>query len=173
MTNYFSFFNLPLSPTVDQALLKKTFYVNSKRFHPDFHTLKGDEEREEALEKSTLNNQGYKILSDEDKRLRHLLELKDVLGPEGSNSVPQDFLMEIMEVNEALMELEFDDDPVARQKVEALITRLESDLRQSVSSLINNYDDSTVSTAELEQLKDYYLKRRYLLRLRNKGSVEI
>lgn len=173
MTNYFSFFNLPLSPNVDQALLKKTFYANSKRFHPDFHTLKEDDEREEALEQSTLNNQGYKILTDEDKRLRHLLEVKDVLGPEGSNSVPQDFLMEIMEINEALMELEFDNDPMARQKVEALITQLESDLRQSVSTLINNYDDSTVSTAELEQLKDYYLKRRYLLRLRNKGSVEI
>lgn len=173
MTNYFTFFNLPLSPTVDQAVLKKTFYANSKRFHPDFHTLKSDEEREEALEKSTLNNQGYKILANDDKRLKHLLEVKEVLGPEGSNSVPQAFLMEIMEVNEALMELEFDDDPAARQKVNTLIEELESDLRQSVTNLINNYDDSTVSNAELEQLKNYYLKRRYLLRLRNRGSVDI
>jgi molecular chaperone HscB len=32
MSNYFEFFNLPLSPKVDKALLKKTFYANSKRF---------------------------------------------------------------------------------------------------------------------------------------------
>lgn len=173
MTNYFSFFDIPVAPLVDQVLLKKIFYANSKRFHPDFHTLKGEEEREEALDKSTLNNQGYKVLADSDRCLKHLLEVKEVLGAEGTNTVPQDFLMEIMEVNEALMELEFDNDPAARQKVTTLIDELELELHQSVAELINNYDDSSVSKADLEQLKDYYLKRRYLLRLRSKGQPEM
>lgn len=153
---------------MDLAALKRQFYTNSKRFHPDFHTLQAETAREEALEMSTRNNEAYKVLADEDLRLRHLLEIKGVLGEEGSNSVPQDFLLEIMEVNEALMELEFDEDPAARGKVEKLIDQLEVNLSSEVAELINHYDDATVSSADLEQLKDYYLKKRYLLRLKGK-----
>lgn len=168
MTDYFAFFNLPVAPVIDQAALKKTFYANSKKFHPDFHTLKSTQEREEALEKSTLNNEGYKILTDGDRRLRHLLELRGVLGEEGTHSVPQDFLLEIMEVNEALLELEFSDDPADRQKVTTLIDALEAQLEATAAPVINQYDDTTVTPSDLEILKDYYLKKRYLLRLREK-----
>ncbi len=168
MTDYFSFFGLRPSPTLDEAALKKTFYANSKRYHPDFHTLETEATQQEVLEKSTLNNQGYKTLRDEDTRLQHLLQLRGVLGAEGTNQVPQDFLMEIMEVNEALMELEFEDDPIVREKVSGLIDQLDADLRASVVSIIAGYDDELVSATDLEALKDYYLKRRYLLRLREK-----
>ena len=168
MTDYFSFFNLRPSPTVDQAALKKAFYANSKRFHPDFHTLSDAETQAEILEQSTLNNQAYKVLADDDQRLKHLLELKGVLGEEGQNSVPQDFLMEIMEVNEALMEMEMEDDPIVREKVVGLIDQLEADLDRDVEEILHSYDDSLSGTPELSRLKDYYLKRRYLLRLREK-----
>ncbi len=168
MTNYFSFFGLQPSPRLDVAALKKSFYANSKKFHPDFHTLEDKATQEEVLEKSTLNNEAYKTLADDDRRLRHLLELRGVLEAEGNNQVPQDFLMEIMEINEALMELEFEDDPIVRQKVEGLITQLEADLEREVSSTMENYDDDRVTNRELQGLKDYYLKRRYLTRIRQK-----
>ena len=168
MTDYFSFFGLRPAPILDQAALKKAFYANSKRFHPDFHTLSDPETQAEILEKSTLNNRAYKVLADDDQRLKHLLELKGVLGEEGQNSVPQDFLMEIMEVNEALMELELDDDPIVREKVTGLIDQLEASLEREVEEVLAEYDDNRVGAEELARLKDYYLKRRYLLRLREK-----
>ena len=168
MTNYFHLFHLPPAPTIDEAALKKTFYANSKRFHPDFHTLEDAATQQEVLEKSTQNNQGYKVLADDDLRLGHLLELKGVLGAEGTNEVPQDFLIEIMEVNEALMELEFEDDPMTRLKVTGLIDQLEADLRSEVAQVYDTYDDATATPDQLQLLKDYYLKRRYLLRLREK-----
>ena len=168
MTNYFDYFGIPVSPNVDEAALKRTFYANSKRFHPDFHTLGDATAQDEALEQSTLNNQGYKVLTDGDLRLKHFLDVHGALGAEGENKVPQDFLMEIMEVNEALMELEFDDDPLARQRVTALIDGLEADLETEVLDLRSGYDPATPSAAALDAFKDYYLKRRYLLRLRQK-----
>ena len=168
MTDYFSFFDLRPAPTVDQAALKKAFYANSKRFHPDFHTLSDAETQADILEKSTLNNRAYKVLADDDQRLKHLLELKGALGEEGQNTVPQDFLMEIMEVNEALMELEMEDDPIVREKVSGLIDQLEADLERDVEDTLQYYDDVQSGPAELSRLKDYYLKRRYLLRLREK-----
>lgn len=169
MINYFNFFNLPLSPNVDKAALKKTFYANSKRFHPDFHTLADDATRDEALEQSTINNQGYKVLNDEDRTLKHLLDIKGVLGEEGSNKMPQSFLMEIMDVNEAMMELEFDDDPAARARINEMVNELETGFRAEVGDLLVNYDDATTNESELQRLKDYYLKKRYLLRLKNRN----
>ncbi|PPK84333.1 molecular chaperone HscB [Neolewinella xylanilytica] len=168
MPNYFEFFGLRPSPRVDLAELKKSFYANSKRFHPDFHTLEDEAIQREVLEKSTLNNEAYKILADDDQRLRHLLELHGALGEEGKNEVPQEFLMEIMDVNEALMELEFEDDPAVRLKVEGLIDQLEGDLDRKVGPLMAGYDNDRVSEADLRLLADYYLKRRYLMRLREK-----
>lgn len=168
MTDYFAYFDLRPSPTLDAAELKKKFYANSKRFHPDFHTLAAEDAQQEVLEQSTFNNAAYKVLTNEDTRLRHLLEVKGILGQEGSNEVPQDFLMEIMEVNEALMELEFDDDPSTRLKINGLIDGLEKDLEAEVAGLIADYNDEQVTEEELGRLKDYYLKRRYLLRLRDK-----
>lgn len=166
--NYFEFFGLAPAPRIDLIALKKKFYANSRTFHPDFHTLADTDSQEEALEKSTLNNQAYKTLMNDDQRLRHLLDINGVLGEEGSNQVPQDFLMDIMEVNEALMELEFEDDPAAKSRVEGLIDQLENGLEAEVADLLNHYDQDTVSPGELSRLKDYYLKKRYLLRLRGK-----
>ena len=169
MTDYFKFYGLAPSPTLDEASLKKTFYANSKRFHPDFHTLDGEAAREEALEKSTLNNQAYKVLSDPERRLKHLLEIRGVMGDEGTNKMPQAFLMEIMDVNEALMELEFEDDPAARAKIETMISELEAGFRAEVADLLSDYDDTSATESELNRLKDYYLKKRYLLRLKNRN----
>ena len=168
--NYFEFFELPVSPNIDEEALKRRFIVNSKKYHPDFYTLSGPDEQDEALERSTLNNQAFRVLSDPDQRLRYLLELRGALAEEGQNQVPQDFLMEMMEINEALMELEFEDDPNIRQKVEGLVDQLEMDLHGTIQPVLDRYEDKTAGEAELSALRDYYLKRRYVLRIRENLS---
>ena len=171
--NYYEFFDLPLSPKVDPAELKRKFYANSRNFHPDFYTLEGEAKQAEVLEQSTFNNQAYKTLSDRDARLKYFLEVKGALAEEGQNQVPQDFLMEMMEINEALMELEFEDDPLVREKVTSLVNELEDRLEHEVVDLIENYRDEDATEADLEKLKDYYLKRRYLVRIRENLSRNV
>ena len=113
--NYFAFFGLPEQLNIDQARLKTTFYENSKKFHPDFYTLASSEEQLSALENSTYNNEGYKVLQNFDSRLKYFLEINNQLAEEGQNQIPQDFLMEMMDFNEQLMELEFDFDAEVHQ----------------------------------------------------------
>lgn len=163
--NYYEFFELPVSPTIDKALLKKRFYQKSKAFHPDFYTLESPEKQAEVLELSSLNNLAYKVLRDDDKRLKYFLELKGALGEEGQNQVPQDFLMDIMEINEKLMELEFDDDPELRKTTMTMVQALEQELDQNAQPLLSK---EALDEGSLEKLKDYYLKRRYLLRIKGK-----
>lgn len=164
--NYFEFYNIPLSFAVDKDALRITFLKNSKTYHPDFYTLESQEKQDEVLQFSTLNNEAYKTLSDFDKRMKYLLQLKGVLAEEGQNSIPQAFLMEMMELNEALMELEFDFDQATFEKTINSIEAIELEQFNSIATLIETYSGETATESELNKIKDYYLKKRYLLRIR-------
>ncbi len=164
--NFFDFYNIPITFLPDEGALRKTFYANSKKYHPDFYTLASEEEQEKALELSTLNNEAFKTLSDLDRRMKYILELKGVMGEEGQNNIPQDFLMEMMDINEGLMELEFDYDAGAHQKVVTELEGLEKGLQEAVLPILKNYVDGAEEEAVLEAAKGYYFKMRYLLRIR-------
>ncbi len=164
--NYFEFFDIPVSFLLDEAQVKRTFYQNSKKYHPDFYTLESEEKQMEVLEMSTLNNEAYKTLSNFDKRMKYILEIKGALAEEGKNQIPQDFLMEMMDINENLMELEFDFDATKFNQVKADLKSLESDLLKTVQPHLENYNDKDSNEKELIEIKNYYLKKRYLLRIK-------
>lgn len=168
--NYFDFFEIPVAFVIDEAALKQAFYANSKKFHPDFYTLADEEKQAEILELSTLNNKAYQTLQDFDKRMAYILELKEVFADEGANEVPQDFLMEMMDINEALMELEFDFDAESYEKVQLQLQDFENQLYKEVEDFITGYDDRHPNAEALEAIKEYYFKRRYLLRIRENLS---
>jgi molecular chaperone HscB len=164
--NYFDFYTIPITFKVDAAALRQTFYANSKKHHPDFFTMESVEKQAEILELSTLNTQAYKTLSDFDRRMKYILELKGIMAEEGKNTIPQDFLMDMMDINEALMELEFDFDPEAHKKVLTDVELIENQLFTDIQPLIENYQNDTNREGVLEEIKKYYLKKRYLLRIR-------
>ncbi len=162
---YFQFYNIPVSFQIDADALRATFYANSKKYHPDFYTLSSEEEQERALQLSTLNNEAYKTLSDADKRMQYILELKGVLEEEGKNEIPQAFLMEMMDINEVLMELEFDFDADKLNVVKTELNEMENRLLQDIQPVLDGYNDKSVGAEELKKIKEYYFKRRYLLRI--------
>ncbi len=164
--DYFEFYEIPRSFQSDAGELRRIFLQKSKKYHPDFYTLEGEAKQAEVLELSTLNNEAYKTLSDSDKRMKYLLELEGVLSEEGQNSIPQDFLMDIMDINEAVMELEFDFDKTAYDKAIQQMESLDNNLYSQVAPLLDQYQGQADQKASLEQIKDYYLKKRYLLRIR-------
>ena len=165
--NYFEFFDIPMGFTVDEAALKRKYYANSKRFHPDYYTLESEEKQAEILEKSTLNNEAYRTLTDFDQRMKYVLELKGALEEEGQNEVPQDFLMEMMDFNEALMELEMDFDAATYKNALRQLEEKEAALYEEVRAAV---DSKKLTEAELSAAKNFYLKKRYLLRIRENLS---
>jgi len=164
--NYFEFYNIPVSLKVDKDQLRSIFLKNSKKYHPDFYTLDSEEKQQEVLELSTLNNQIYKVLSDFDKRMKYLLDLKGILEEEGKNKIPQDFLMEMMDINEAIMELQFDFDQAAYDKALSDLKIIEAENYKSISAVVEQYNGASDEEPSLEKIKAYYLKNRYLLRIR-------
>ena len=170
--NYFEFYGIPVSFVVDKGSLKRVFYANSKKYHPDYFTLESEAKQVEVLELSTYNNEAYKTLSDFDRRMKYVLDLKGAMEEEGKNTLPQDFLMEMMDINESLMELEFGFDREVYDKVRADLKVLEDDLLDEVKPLIAEYDaQKGDSESILEGVKNFYLKKRYLLRIKENLST--
>lgn len=167
---YFEFYDIPVSFQVDESSLRRIFYQNSKKFHPDFHTLSDAAQQAEMLEKASLNNEAYQTLSDPDKRMRYILQISGLLEDEGKQQIPQAFLMEMMEINEGLMELELDfDDKQYKTTLEA-VNALENNLDQGIQPTLKSYTHESGTKVDLEAVLEYFLKKRYLLRIRENLS---
>ncbi len=163
--NFFDFFELEKAFFLDEAVLKTRFYTNSKKYHPDFYVLESDEAQQEALRLSTMNNEAYKVLSDIDLRVFYILDLEAYIEEEGKNNIPQDFLMEMMEVNEQMMEIQMDYSEVAKNNLINELEIKEKELLDFVLPVMKAYD-SKEEDVDLTPVKEYYFKKKYLLRIR-------
>ena len=157
--------------SVDMAELRKSFLDKSRQFHPDYHTLSSELEQEDALQRSTFNNEAYKTLSDPDRLLAYVLKMKGVLAEESAeNKLPPDFLMDMMDLHEKIMALEFDPDPGLFSAVNDLVNSLEQDLETEISHVKAVWNDQPGQEHMLQVAKDYFLKRKYLLRIKENLS---
>jgi molecular chaperone HscB len=162
--NYFEVFNLPLSLRIDKGYLKKEFYRLSREYHPDHFAQAEIAEKEKALEMSALLNKAYQVLQDPDETLTYVLKLKGLYNEEEKGTMPQSFLMEMMELNEQLMELEMEPDADALENYrKEVLTRME-DLRGDVSREMSDAGEN--SPPEVwQELKNYLMKKKYLGRI--------
>ncbi|MFM6925841.1 MAG: Fe-S protein assembly co-chaperone HscB [Ferruginibacter sp.] len=152
--NYFELFEIPVSLQIDKATLAQKYFDLQKKYHPDFFAKGTEYEQAEALEISSQLNKALQVLKNQDLTIKYVLQLKQLLEEEEKYKLPPDFLMEMMELNEDLGE------DSAKQ-----IQDLENQLYTEVKPIIENYNDTTVSHAELLQLKEYYYKKKYLQRI--------
>lgn len=165
--NYFEFMGLPVAFKIDEAALRKKYYANSRDIHPDLFSLSDEGQRAWALEQTTLNNEAWAVLSDADKRMAYVLRLKGKLTDDAKNeTLPQDFLMEMMDINEAIMDLQMDFDRERYEKTLREVDELEKNLQDSVQNILENYSESTENDEDLEKVKNFFLKKKYFLRIR-------
>lgn len=162
---YFDIFGLAPAFDIDLAALKQSYYKVSRDVHPDRHTLSTHGEQAGALDRSAIVNQAYKTLKDEDARMHYILSQHDLLNDDAKTAIPQDFLMEMMEVNEALMDLKMGDAAVSIADIHQQMQDIEADLRAGVTPAMLAYDE-TQEEATLPTVLDYYLKRKYLARVK-------
>ncbi len=163
--NYFEFYGITESFTPDTALLKKKFYELSKKYHPDFYANEDDVKQQEILELSTLNNKAYHTLTDPYKRLQYILTTHNLLEEGAKPQLPADFLMEMMDLNERLMEV---DDATTLGHITAEVLAIEGDIDESVAKLTADYEslDDTAKESRLNKIADCYFRQKYLLRIK-------
>jgi len=165
--NYFDLFELPVSFEIDKDKLRKKYYALNRENHPDNFTLVDQDEQMSALDKSSFINEGFKTLKDDMMRIRYTLELNGIKFEEGNESVPQTFLMEMMDINEYIFDFKMNPSEEAKKMIVSQINLLEKRIFENVMQFINNFDYNNPNEKQLELIKDYYLKRKYLNRIEN------
>jgi molecular chaperone HscB len=84
-------------------LLERSYREIQSKVHPDRFAHAGDAERRASLQWTTRVNEAYRTLKDPVQRAKHILELHGVdVAFETNTAMPRDFLMQQMELREAL-----------------------------------------------------------------------
>ncbi len=156
--NYFELFGLPQAPSVNRSLLAKKYFELQKASHPDFFTQGTEAEKELAEEQSASINKAFNIFQKEERTIEYFLQIAGLIVPDEKYNLPPDFLMAMMELNEALTE-------VGEESVFTSIDEIERDLYEEISSVLNQYDPAKTTREDLMKLKEYYYKKKYLKRI--------
>ena len=168
--NYFELFEIPISLKVDTGKLAKKYFELQKKFHPDYYGNASDAIQAEILEKAARINKGFKVLKDPYETIKYVLMQKGLLEEEEKYPLPNDFLMEMMELNEQLAEAMMDGGenlPLIKDR----LADAENEIYQPVKSIIENYKEGITTQAELLQVKEYYYKKKYLNRLKEQAHL--
>lgn len=161
---YFELFEIPFSLKVNTQELSKKYFELSRKYHPDFHTHAENSLQEEALEMTSLLNKAWKTFKDPNATLRYALTLKGLLDTEDKYQLSPDFLLEMMDINEQLSE----EDPSLNPALTEQLEKMELAIYEPVKAIIEHYNDSSTSQEQLMEVKEYYFRKKYIDRIRQR-----
>jgi molecular chaperone HscB len=170
--NYFELYDLPLSLRPDPAAVKRKYYELSRRYHPDRFAQTGNAEQAEALKMASLNNAAWKTLSNPAATMAYVLQQLGLVEPEEKYTLPPAFLMEMMDLNEAVSDYEMDAGNEALRQVaaQALSEQLEA-WEAATEPLVDRFETGGRDAALLAALKEQYMKQKYLLRIQDRMNT--
>jgi molecular chaperone HscB len=153
--DYFELFGTPRRWHVALDDLERTFHAKSREVHPDRHAQSAPEQRVKNALASTTLNQAWRTLRADIPRAEYLLKLEGIqLTDERSgHKVPPAFLVEIMELREALMDARVAGDA-------AKVHELAVDVRARREAVLGHLD---AAFARYEQAGDEAARRPALL----------
>ncbi len=128
--NHFKLFGLPQSFELDIDQLTEQYRELQRTFHPDKFANASALERRLSVQRAAQINQAFHTLKQPLERARYLLELHGVAGDPERAGVDQAFLMEQMELREALAEIRNQPDPAAA------LSELADDIRRRTEAII-------------------------------------
>ena len=141
MQNHFELFGLSPAFALEGEALERSYREIQSKVHPDRFAHAGDAERRASLQWTTRVNEASRTLKDPVQRAKHLLELNGVdVAFETNTAMPADFLMQQMELREALEDA----------KESSTLDALRSSLRQEKSSMERQIGDL------IDNKKDYH-----------------
>lgn len=158
--NYFELFDMPVAFLIPQKELAQKFFALQKKFHPDYFAYASSQEKEEMLEMSSQVNKAYNTFKNQDATIKYVLQLKNGMAEDEKYTLPADFLMEVMELNEQKMDGTLDAGALRQQASELLEASY-----KAIAPILQQYKEGAANPADLQLVKDYYFKKKYIDRL--------
>jgi len=158
--DFFSYFDLARSYTIERNLLEQRYLDRSRQFHPDRVMHLSEHDKRIAMERSSAINKAYQTLRDPLKRAEYLLLLEGIdlnsSEPKSGAPVPnQAFLLAMLELREEL-----------EQAQKTGLTAVEA-LRESVQVQAVEHMDQAILALEagsIAQAAQALVAHRYLTR---------
>ena len=169
MQSYFELYDLPINFHPDAATVKSKYYELSKRFHPDRYAQGDSTKMLEALTMAAQNNKAYKTLGNRDATMAYVLRLNNLIEDEEKYPLPPSFLMEMMDINEAVSDFEAEPENTAART--ALVNQVAEQFdawESAAAALTLRFDSGNHTPSLLLQIKDMYFRKKYLLRIQER-----
>jgi molecular chaperone HscB len=169
-STHFDLFDLPRSFDVDLGLLDRNYRALQRSVHPDRFVNASDQERRVSMQRATQINEGYETLKDPLKRGRYLLELDGrAHDDERNTNSDMKFLMEQMELREALGEIRGREDAV--QELGRIMDRIAADIDKLVGDLRDQF--ARADAESLDAAADTLTRMQFFRRLQEEaGELE-
>jgi molecular chaperone HscB len=164
--NYFELFGLPVSFDIDLQQLSERFRDLQRSVHPDRYANASDRERRLAVEKAAQINEAFQTLKSPLNRARYMLQLRGVdFDNERDTHLDPMFLMEQMELREALGEVKSASDPLTA------LAKAMDDIRQRHKAMINELASLLENEASTEEGKQAVQKLQFLNKLQQEAEA--
>ncbi|MEE2756774.1 MAG: Fe-S protein assembly co-chaperone HscB [Myxococcota bacterium] len=158
--SHFERLDIGQSYHVDVGELAERHRRLQRQFHPDRHASRSDMERRFSLEHATALNDAFRVLKDPVKRAEYMIGLRglDMTDERNQVKLPPMFLMEMLELREAIDELNGSDTHVERGRIEHDVASRYEGTLDALGAGLDGTDASIVVLAQYAaQLK--YLKK--------------
>ena len=159
--SHFELFGLSPSFEVDNALLEQRYLELQRNVHPDRFVNAGDRERLQSVQQAALINEAYRTLQDPLLRGRYLLQQAGyAFDDEHHTTSDAAFLMEQMELREALAEVRSEDDTFGA--LGRLMERIHADLEKlevQLASELPANDDAAIAAAADTLVKMQFFRK--------------
>jgi molecular chaperone HscB len=140
--SHFELFGLPASFRLDQEALERAYRDIQSRVHPDRFASAGAAERRASLQWTTRVNEAYRSLKSPVQRAKHVLELHGVdVAFETNTQMPADFLMQQLELREALEGAVQRKDGGALDGLRSSLSASKKDLEREIGAAIDDRKD--------------------------------
>jgi len=166
--NYFELFGLPSDFRLDLDELSLRYRDLQKVVHPDKFASASEHEQRVAMQSATLVNEAYAVLKDPLKRAQYLLSLKG-RNAEGENLTTTDaaFLMQQMQLREALDETREADDPL--EALDKLLDTIKAAINEQIAKLTILLETS--SQQDLDAAMESIFKMQFLKKLYSEAEA--
>ncbi len=164
--NYFELFGIQPGFDIAPAHIESKYRELQSLLHPDRYATAGAQEQRLAVQGAALVNQAYAVLRDDCARAAYLLELKGVEFNDEPDTVNDPgFLMEQMELREALEQSTAASDPAAA------LTRLEHDADAHMAGLSGRFKHAHAD-GDFDAARELVLKMKFIKKFRDEVGNE-
>ena len=168
--NYFQLFALAERFELDMQQLTDNYRALQRATHPDRFANASEKERRLSVQQAALVNDAFNTLKSPLLRATYLLSLRGVeVGAENNTAMDPMFLMEQMELREALADVGDDDQAV--DKIGGILDDIAAKMQSLTKALENNFSAGTA--AGLQEAAANVRKLQFFFKLQEEAeSVE-